>query len=56
MPSYLLCQCGLGTKELLGRVKAIRRGVERAWKVAFKVCNVVIEPLDTASVPRYGGC
>lgn len=55
MPSYLLCQCGLGTKKLLGRVKAIGRGVERAWKVAFEVCNMVIESLDTIPVPRYGG-
>lgn len=55
MPSYLLCQCGLGAKELLGRVKAVAGGVEKAWKVAFEVCNIVIEPLATASVPRYGG-
>lgn len=56
MPCYLLCQCGLGAKELLGRMEAIGRGVERAWKVAFEVCNIVIKSLATASVPRYGGC
>lgn len=52
MPSYLLRQCGRGTKELLGRVKAIARGVERAWEVAFEVCRIIIKSLATASVPR----
>lgn len=52
MPSYLLCQRGRGTKELLGRVKAIARRVERAWEVALEVCGIVIESLATASVPR----
>lgn len=56
MPSYLLCQRGRGTEELLGRVKAIARGVERAWEVAFEVCRIVVESLATAPVPRYGGC
>lgn len=56
MPSYLLCQCSWGTKELLGRVKAIARGIERAWEVAFEVCGIVIKSLATASAPRHGGC
>lgn len=56
MPCYLLCQCGLGTKELVGRVKAITRGVEGAWKIALEVCSIVIKSLATASMPRYRGC
>lgn len=56
MPSYLLCECGLRTKELLGRVQAIARWVEGAWEVALEVCDIVIESLATASKPRYGGC
>lgn len=56
MPSYLLCQCGLGTEELLGRVQTIARWVERAWEVALEVCDIVIESLAAASIPRYGGC
>lgn len=56
MPSYLLCQRGRGTKELLGRVKAIAGGVERAWEVAFEVCRIIIKSLATVPLPRHGGC
>lgn len=56
MPSYLLCQRGRGTKELLGRVKAIAGGIKRAWEVAFEVCGIFIKSLATVPVPRLGGC
>jgi hypothetical protein len=56
VPFYLLRQGRLGTKELLGRVKAIAGGVERAREVALEACSIVIKSLVTESMPRYGGC